>query len=135
MNHKIDALTQLWQIGRVRIVCMTGDTHKDERQAQRRVLRVSAAVVLPGHEICYGVRTENVSSSGLAVRMPRALAIGTKIDLTFVLATSAGPIPISLTAAVVHTMLSGDSWLTGVSILKIADQHRAIIGAYCAGRH
>lgn len=114
---------------------MTGDTHQDERQAQRRVLRVSAAAVLPNHEICYRVRTENVSSSGLAVRMPRALVIGTKIELTFVLATSTGAVPISLTAAVVHTMLSGDSWLTGVSILKISDHHRGLLAAYCTGRH
>lgn len=114
---------------------MTDELAQDTRRAPRRTLRVRAVLRDLLQNLRYDVRTENVSADGVAVRMPHALKAGTKVQIAFGLASSIGPKEIKLDATVIHTMLSGDSWLTGVAISNISSEHRALLAAYCTDRH
>lgn len=113
---------------------MTQSLSTDERRTTRRVLRVRAAMLsLEGAgQRQYEVRTENASDEGLALRMPVALPVRARVEVGFTLPPVGPRLAITLEAAVVHTLLSGDTWLTGLSIVKISEQHRKLLAAYCA---
>ena len=104
----------------------------DSRQTERRILRVRAIASVA--HLAYDVRTENVSVGGLAIRMPVPLPVKATVEVTFMMFAGSRPANITLTAAVVHTLLSGDSWLTGLSVTRIAEEHRRILADYCANR-
>lgn len=107
---------------------------RDDRQAERRIVRVRAAVTVAGSDAVYAVRTENASSEGLAIRMPHALPARTKLDVHFAVFAGQRQVAITASGVVVHTLLSGDSWLTGLSITSIPDDQRRFLAEYCAGR-
>src|SRR5450830_340456 len=105
-------------------------TPKDERKSERRIMRVRGLLEHVGTLVRYEIRTENVSAEGVAIRMPVALQAGSRVNLAFSMAAGSNPVNISLSAQVVHTLLSGDTWLTGLSITAISDGHRNILTAY-----
>jgi PilZ domain len=104
----------------------------DQRQTERRILRVRAIASVAN--LAYDVRTENVSVGGLAIRMPVPLPTKTTVQVTFMMFAGSRPANITLTAAVIHTLLSGDSWLTGLSVTRVAEDHRKILADYCGNR-
>lgn len=106
----------------------------ENRQEDRRILRVRAIVKVAGSNLGYDIRTENVSSQGLAIRMPLPVPAKTKVEVTFTMFAGSSTACISLTASVVHTRLSGDAWLAGLSITGISPEHRKIVSDYCANR-
>uniref|UniRef100_UPI00403F8AAC PilZ domain-containing protein n=1 Tax=Massilia sp. METH4 TaxID=3123041 RepID=UPI00403F8AAC len=106
----------------------------ENRQDERRILRVRAIVRVAGASLAYDIRTENVSAHGIAVRMPLPLPDRTKVEVSFTMFAGNRTANLSLAATVVHTRLSGDAWLTGLSITDISVEHRKILSDYCSNR-
>lgn len=104
----------------------------DSRQTERRILRVRAIASVDG--LAYDVRTENISVGGLAIRLPVPLPIKATVQVTFMMFAGSRPANITLTASVVHTLLSGDSWLTGLATTRIAEDQRRLLADYCTNR-
>jgi hypothetical protein len=127
-----DCQLQYWPCAK-RLIRMIPLLPNDQRRAERRIVRVRAILSLPGLGPRYEVRTENVSDDGIAVRMPIPLKTGTLVDITFTLASGQGPVNLTLTAKVVHTLLSGHSWLTGLFITAISAEDKNTLSAYCCG--
>lgn len=105
-----------------------------ERNETRRILRVRAVVQMSAPELTYQAKTENIGTDGMAFRLENHLPEKTRLTVTFSMFQGTGLVDIIVRGAVVYSLLSSDSFLTGIRFDGVSEPTKKAINGYISSR-
>lgn len=90
----------------------------EQRQTQRKVLKVKAMIALDGGQPL-AVRTVDISSTGMCVSTPEPLTLGADCQLRFDLLVDGKPNSIQVRSRVSYCILSGNEFKAGFQFVNL----------------
>lgn len=105
-----------------------------ERSSTRKILRVRAVVQVRSEGLSYEVKTENLGTDGLAFRTNNHIPDRTPLLIMFSMFHASSLVSVKLEGTVTYSLLSANSFLTGLKFSTVSDSNKRLINAYMVGR-
>jgi c-di-GMP-binding flagellar brake protein YcgR len=101
----------------------------EQRLARRRILRVRAVVEFGSRPVAG--RTFDISSKGIAVLLPMAMAAGSQGRIHFMLSLAGRMHAVAAAGRVTNCTLSADEFRTGFAFVAMEPAQQALIDKFC----
>lgn len=105
-----------------------------DRNGTRRILRVRAIVHIGSPQLLYQAKTENLGLDGMAFRMENHLSEKSRLTINFSMFQGPGLVDITIKGIVVYSLLSCDSFLTGIRYDSVDETAKKFVNAYVSSR-
>jgi c-di-GMP-binding flagellar brake protein YcgR len=92
--------------------------HTEQRQSQRKILKVRAMLVPEDGARVMG-RTSDLSANGVSISVPQPLGIGQTVQMRFDLLVEGNVVPIQSRARTQYCILSNGEFKVGLQFLNL----------------